>query len=132
MPAIINLRDPFLSGEYKTITFQNADYKGPSSRRYWIVLYGLVLHVTATQTTLVICQKRDHTMNIGLLWQAAAATGSFTGNLFDKITANNTALPETGLYVLSDEEEIHFMGDATATAKIQVIEFGVESKEKQR
>lgn len=133
MPYSVNLAKAFTDGELfvtpvETPASGTANFLKPAIGEAWLVLYGIVKHVTGTDTVILFMKKRNASSTEFALQEqmvlktipalAAAANGIYP--LFNTQAAVTNALKPEFL-VMSDQMSVGLAGDSGARFRLTVL-----------
>ena len=127
MGSISKLFNGYLS---QPIVINTGEGKSPAAGRAWLVLTGLITHVTATATNVYVDGKKEATPFNGkdtTFYQQIAAAESSTYPLFGAYPSLETAIgtkttPWQPVFVMSNQV-IHMTGGTASYAVLSVLEF---------
>jgi hypothetical protein len=127
MPVPVNLFKAFEKGVLRQITLTNYQHTRPQTGKRWLILNGFLVHITGSDTMLVLIKGEDVDPPLGVdvmgyLFHAPSATGSGSYTLFN-LGASDISMKAWQPIILDENTYLAFYGAATALGNLQVLEW---------
>lgn len=124
MSLPIRLDKALVNGTIRILNFTDTSKRSPAKGYRWLILYGRIHHVTATDSEIILYQKIN-AQAATIYWtteiKAADPNGEYP--LFNTVASLDQA--QYSLIILDETLELRFDGDTNAYAKVAVLEWRV-------